>query len=176
MFLVSGTRKNVISRNTTLKLAYNQKVCAWPKLLSSGHTLFGVGGDASADSRFDEMEISQIERIQLFSDIGEKSLGVTVRYSVPCSARSKAQRDTIGATRRDQRIEDFGQEAETILKGAAILVRAMVAAILEKLVHQVSVGRMQFNSFKAGIQRTFGGFAVVLYDLRDFCDGQSPMR
>src|ERR1700733_5189944 len=112
----------------------------------------------------------------MFGHIRKQSRGIAVGDSIPRAPRPKAHGYAVRAAHRGDGAENFRKEAETILEGTSIFVRTMVTSVLEELIHQVSVGRVKLNPFKARIQGAFGGSAVILHNLRNFANSQGTMR
>ena len=56
----------------------------------------------------------------------------------------------------DDGIGDFQRQPRAILDGAAVLIRALVGGILQKLIEQVTVRAMDFDAIKARALRVLG--------------------
>ena len=55
----------------------------------------------------------------------------------------------ISAPHTDDGISDFQRQPRAILDGAAVLIRALVRGILQKLIEQVTVSAVDFDAIKA---------------------------
>lgn len=69
---------------------------------------------------------------------------------------------TLDATHRDELVDDLAVEAVPVLNAAAVLVRALVAARLEKFVTEVAVGAVELDAVKARLFGVLGRLAVLL--------------
>ena len=78
--------------------------------------------------------------------------------------RRQAHANPFGADRRGDGIDHFEQEATAVFSGAAVLVLAHVAARIEELRQQITVGRMQLHAIHARGDRQPGGMHVSVAD------------
>jgi hypothetical protein len=83
---------------------------------------------------------------------------------------------SISAPHRYLRLYNFEKKACPVFDSAAVGIGALVATILEKLIWQIVVGGMQFDSVEACGFREFGGFAIVFDQALDFGNIERSMR
>jgi len=75
---------------------------------------------------------------------------------------------------RDDGVGDFEHEPGAVFDRAAVVVRAVVGAVLEKLIEQVAIGAVDFHAVKAGALRILRPLAVGFHDGGEFARFQSP--
>jgi hypothetical protein len=68
---------------------------------------------------------------------------------------------------RDQPVCYFQQEARTVLHAATIAIGAAIGAVLQELVDQVSVCRVQLDAIEAGLLRKASRFGILLHNQRN---------
>src|SRR5262245_25887420 len=68
---------------------------------------------------------------------------------------------------RNQRVDCLKQQPRTVLDGPAVVIGSPVGAVLEKLVDQVAICRVQLNAIKARLLGMLGPHAKRFDDLRD---------
>ncbi|MPM57377.1 hypothetical protein SDC9_104199 [bioreactor metagenome] len=105
----------------------------------------------------------------MLHDIVEQRLRVAVVDVVGGRDGRNANAHLAAADRVGNRAGHFQQQARAVLDGAAVIVGALVGAILEELVQQIAVGRMDFDAVKAGrLHRAAGRLHVVVDDAGQF--------
>ena len=85
----------------------------------------------------------------------ERAAAVAER-AVRIAPRSQVVAHAICAPYADDGIGDFQRQPRAILDGAAVLIRALVGGILQKLIEQVTVRAMDFDAIKARALRVLG--------------------
>src|SRR5471030_445555 len=128
------------------------------------------------DARLDDVQVSQADRVELAGQVAEGGIRIAVGDIAPLAARRDAHADALGAPDRRQRVDQLQHEAGAVLDRAAVGVAALVAAVLQELIGQVTVGAVQLDTVEAGLQRHLGGVAEVFDDGGDFVDGQLAVR
>mmetsp|Transcript_6840 Transcript_6840/g.21984 ORF Transcript_6840/g.21984 Transcript_6840/m.21984 type:complete len:232 (-) Transcript_6840:6-701(-) len=73
-----------------------------------------------------------------------------------------------------KRCEDLVQKAAPILERAPVLVRAPVGAVVEELVKEVAVSRVELDGVKSGSLCVAGCVAIVLDEAGHFVQAQGP--
>ena len=122
-----------------------------------------VGGDVvvAEHAGLDEVEVGEPVFVEPLDSVFVKGLGIGGIDVVEGAGRGKAKADAFRPFGGDG-VEDFEEEAGTVLDGAAVFVFAFVAVFGEKLVDEVAVGTMDFDTIKTGFAGGFGGLAVIL--------------
>jgi hypothetical protein len=133
------------------------------------------GDDVAFDTRLDDVEVGEVETVELLGDVREESIGIAVVHVVPLAGGADADGDAAVSPDGDESGDDFEQEARAVFNGAAVLVGAVVAVVLEKLIDEVAVGGVQLDAVKAGIPGALRGLTVVLDDAGDFVDGEGTV-
>jgi hypothetical protein len=77
------------------------------------------------------------------------------------AAGRDANRDAVVTPDWNDRVEDVGEQTRAIFRRAAIFVGALVCAVLQELVDQISVSSVDLDSVEAGRLRPFGGLPVA---------------
>src|SRR5262249_60239622 len=85
--------------------------------------------------------------------VGEQALRCAVSDVVLRMLRRDAQDGALGTNRSGHRVEDLEQEPHTVLDAASISVRALVGAITQELIDQISVRAMYLDTVEAGRKR-----------------------
>src|SRR3984957_18964096 len=73
-------------------------------------------------------------------------------------------------------VDDLKEETGPILNRSAILVSSLIAAILQKLVDEVAVTRVNLNAIKSGRSCVFDSSRVKFENARNFRFFNGPMR
>jgi hypothetical protein len=124
----------------------------------------------SDDARFDQMQISETEAVELCDGMAEQGVRVAVRHRAEAAARSEPDADAIGAPHRCDGVGDFEQQARSVLDRSAIAVAAFVRTVLQELIDQIAVGAVDFDAIEArrlGADRTLAELLDDLPDLRN---------
>src|SRR5262249_56739869 len=77
--------------------------------------------------------------------------------------RRDAHASALGTNRSGRRVDDLEQEPHTVLDAASISVRALVGAVAQELIDQISVRAMYLDTVEAGRKRV----PRSLHKLRD---------
>lgn len=81
---------------------------------------------------------------------------VNCACSVEHAVRRNPDADLFCADRIDARLRDLQREAIASVCAAAVGVGALVDVGVEKLLHQITIGRMQFNAVESGLDGQIG--------------------
>ena len=117
----------------------------------------------------DHMQIGKTEGVQSLSGIGERFTEIRGSHIIENPIWRESHTHAVGGPYSDDGLDDFLQKAKSILETAAINVGAVVGFRLEKLVDQVAVRRMDFDSIEARLLGSFGG-------LSELSDTSEPRR
>src|SRR5215468_3014200 len=101
----------------------------------------------------DHMKISETFTRQCRGDVVEQALRIAVSDVVLPVLRRDAQACAFGTNRSRHRVNDLEQEPHTVLDAASISVRALVGAIAQELIDQISVRAMYLDTVEAGCKR-----------------------
>ena len=113
---------------------------------------------------FDDVHIGQAQRRQLPRHMLEQRLGQIVAGVVGGGHGRKADAGSAAANLTHHGLHDFLQKAGAVFNRAAIDIAALVAARAQKLVDQVTVGRMHLHAIKTRSHGVGGGPAVVFHN------------
>lgn len=69
------------------------------------------------------------------------------------ASRRNTHRDVASVPNRTDGIEHLEQEARAVLQRAAVYIRTVIRAVLQKLVRQITIGSVQFDTIEAGLFR-----------------------
>src|SRR5499433_89274 len=94
----------------------------------------------------DHMKVSETSTRQCRGDVVEQALRIAVSDVVLRILRRDAQACALGTNRSGHRVEDLEQEPHTVLDAASISVRALVGAIAQELIDQISVRAMYHDT------------------------------
>ena len=99
--------------------------------------------------------------------MGEQRAGIAVAHVVTIAARRQVQAHAIRAPDAGHGIGDLLQETHAVLDRSAILVGAPVAAVLQELVDQITVGAVDFDPVETRPLGVFGPLAIGFDNARD---------
>ena len=103
--------------------------------------------------------------------VGEGWFRVFHPHSLPGIPGGDAESDSVFANGLGDGFEDFEWEPCTVLNRSPVLVCPLVRNVLEELIWEVSVGKMELNSVKSGlVDGAVGGVSIPLsvgFDLFD---------
>src|SRR6476646_6680359 len=97
------------------------------------------------------MQVGKMKWVEGFSCIGKHRHWIRVRHAVEGTTGRETHPDSIATPNTDYCCCDFQQKPSPILYGATILICAVVAAISQKLIDQVTIGSMNFYSIKPSL-------------------------
>jgi hypothetical protein len=106
----------------------------------------------------------------------EQRTGVAVAHAVERPAWRESNPDPIRTPDLGQRLDDLDEKTHSILDRTAVLVGPLVGVVLQKLIHQVAVGRHQFDTIETRLLRVLGGRAVLFENTGDLRRLQRAMR
>ena len=92
------------------------------------------------------------------------------------AARRQMHADPPRAPDLDRRVDDLQQQPHAVLDRAAVGVGALIAAVLQELVDQVAVGRVDLHAVEAGAPGVLGALAVGGDDAGQLVQGQRTRR
>src|ERR1700722_5426702 len=140
------------------------------QLLSRYRSLAHDGEVDALHSGFDDVQIGGSVVVEPRRDMSEKPLGGAVAHAVVVAAWRDAHADAIGAPYRAHRLEEFEEQSCSILDRSAVAVGALIGAVLKKLIDQITVGCVKFDSVESGRPGVVGGGAEFFDDYSDFVD------
>jgi hypothetical protein len=91
----------------------------------------------------DEVRIGESERIQFAQDVAECCQWVRIPHVIEDAAGGEANAHAVGAPHFDYGLGYFQSETGPVRGGAAVLIRAVLGAIVEKLVQQITGSEQQ---------------------------------
>src|SRR5262249_24043850 len=115
----------------------------------------------------DHMEIGETSTRQCRGDPVKQALWIAVGDVVLAVLRRDAQTRTHGANGSSHRVDDLEQEPHTVLDAASISVGALVGAVAQKLVDQISVRAMHLDAVEAGRKRVPRSLRMLRDDAGD---------
>src|SRR6266853_119317 len=130
----------------------------------------------SFDAWFDDVQVSESKVVQLLCDVVKQRDRIAIRYPVPSSAGRDAHRDTVASPHRNHCFNHLKQEAGSIFDRTTVQIGSLVDAILQKLIGQVAVTRVELNAVKSRGFCALSRFAIILDDARDFSDVKRAVR
>ena len=104
---------------------------------------------------------------------GKVQLRLTAGLGVD-RGRGEPHAHAAGAADVAERGRRLEEEAAAVLNGAAVAVGPLVHAVLDELVDQIAVRRVQLDAVEAGLHGIAAGVAVVVHDARDLLRLQRP--
>jgi hypothetical protein len=113
------------------------------------------------------MKISETSARQCRGDVVEQALRIAVSDVVLPVLRRDAQAGALGTNRSGHRVDDLEQEPHTVLDAASISVRALVGAIAQELIDQISVRAMYLYTVEAGRKRVPRALRILRDDAGD---------
>src|SRR5262245_48817242 len=113
------------------------------------------------------MEIGETSTGQCRGDPVKQALRIAVSDVVLAVLRRDAQTRTPGANGSSHRVDDFEQEPHTVLDAVSISVGALVGAVAQKLVDQISVRAMHLDAVEAGRKRVPRSLRILRDDAGD---------
>src|SRR6185437_13132939 len=113
---------------------------------------------------------------QLFHYIGKRVDGVGITNVMRGRMRRQVHTHPFRAKNRNCRISALQHETRAVLDGAAILVRALIRAVLQKLVEQVSISAVQFHAIEARGLSVLCAPTKLLDHRFHLFNGQRPRR
>src|SRR5580704_2819006 len=146
------------------------------QVLGSHGSLASMNLLTSTYTRLYDVEICQPKVVEAFSHIRKERLRIRVRHAVPGSVWPNAHAYAVGTPNGSQRCHDLRKKARAVFDRAAVFIRALVAAVLKKLIYQITVRGVQFDALEAGIHRTLRRPAVVLHNPRDLGHSKRAVR
>src|ERR1700757_4605286 len=138
------------------------------QLLSRYRSLALDGEVDALHSRLDDVQIGGAVVVEARRDMSEKPPGGAVAPAIVVAARRDAHANAIGAPHRAHRLEQFEEQSCSILDRSAVAVSALIGAALKKLIDQITVGCVKFDSVESGRLGVVGGGAEFFDDYRDF--------
>ena len=120
-----------------------------------------------------DVEVGEIERVELFGEVGVESDGVGVGAAVEAIERRDAEADAVAAPDVDGGSEDFEQEAGAIFPGAAVGAGAFVGSVAEESVEEVTVGAVDLDAIETGGPGIDGGLSETCDNAGEFFVGES---
>src|SRR5215467_991925 len=115
----------------------------------------------------DHMEIAETSTRQCRGDPVKQALRIAVGDVVLAVLRRDAQTRTHGANGSSHRVDDLEQEPHTVLNAASISVGALVGAVAQKLIDQISVRAMHLDAVEAGRKRVPSSVRILRDDAGD---------
>src|SRR5262249_15546746 len=125
------------------------------------------GTPAPACIALDHMEVSETSTGQRRGDVIEQALRIAVGNIILPVLRRDAQAGTLGTNRSAHRVDDLKQEPRTVLDAAPISVGALVGAVAQELIDQISVRAMYLDAIEAGRKRVPRSLRILRDDAGD---------
>jgi len=127
------------------------------------------------DTTFGGVEVSEVREppFGLRDEVGESRFRVLHSHSLPGIPRGDTESDSVFADGLRDSFDDFEREPGTVLNRSTVFVRPLVRDILEELVWEVSVGKVELDAVESGlVDSPVGGGSVPLGIGLDFFDRQ----
>jgi hypothetical protein len=99
----------------------------------------------------DQMRVGEFEAIQLMQHMAESLQRIGIVHVVEDSARREADAHAVSAPNLRDGVGHFQREPGAIPHRPAVFIRALVRAIAEKLIQQITVGIVNFHAVEAGV-------------------------
>src|SRR5215475_4615161 len=115
----------------------------------------------------DHMEIGETSTRQCRDNPVKQALRIAVGNVVLAVLRRDTQTRTHGANGSSHRVDDLEQEPHTVLNAASISVGALVGAVAQKLIDQISVRAMHLDAVEAGRKRVPSSLRILRDDAGD---------
>ena len=115
------------------------------------------------------MHIGELEAIQLLNQIaiGVHYLAVQGRVAGIWRHRREANANAVMTPDVDDRGGYFQRESCAILNRTTILIGSLIGRIAQELIEQIAIGRVHFNTIKAGAFCACGSVSVLLDNVWD---------
>ncbi len=107
-------------------------------------------------------------------NVGEQCGRIAITHAIEAVARPDLDADAIGDPASDCGIHDLEQETRPVLDAAVIAVGSVVRAILQELVDEIAVRRVDLDAVEARFLCAFGGPVVLRDDFRNFARFDGP--
>ena len=118
------------------------------------------------------MCVSEFEAIQLMKHMAERLQRIGIVHVVKHSTRREADAHAIRAPHLRYGVGYFQREPRAIPRRSAILIRAPVRAVAEKLIKQIPVGIVNFHAVEAGGFRMVRRDGILHHNARQLLFGQ----
>src|SRR5471032_2565554 len=115
-------------------------------------------------ARLNHVKIRQWIVIELLRQVPENGARIAIKHIAKGRARADTHSYATVAPNADQRFCQFQEEARAILYRATVGVGALITAILQELVRQVTIGSVDFHAVKTCLLCTFGSDAEFFDD------------
>ena len=125
------------------------------------------------DTRFDNVKVSEVREplFGLRDEVAEGRFRVLHSHSLPGVPRGDTESDPVFADGVGDGFDNFEREPGTVLHRSTVFVCPLVRDVLEELVWEVSVGRVELDAVEPGLINGFvGGSGVPLDVGLDFFD------
>ena len=113
------------------------------------------------------MQIAHIPFVQFLNDIGKQGDGIAVFHVIKGAVGGQAHTHALGAKDPDGHIHNLQQQAGAVWDAAAVVIGAVVAAVLQKLIQQIPIGPVDLYAVKARLFGILGGAVVILNHARN---------
>ena len=95
-------------------------------------------------------------------------LRIGVRHGIKTVFGAQAHTDTMRRPYRGYIIQNVVEQAHTVLDIAAVSIHAMITAIAQELINDVSIGTMDFHAIKTRLSGQFGAVSELHHNVPDF--------
>src|SRR5262245_24961623 len=113
------------------------------------------------------MEIGETSTGECSGDLVKQILRIVVSDVVLSNLRRDAQARTLGANGSSHRVDDLEQEPHAVLDAASISVGALVGAVAQELIDQISIRAMHLDAVEAGRKSVTCPLRILRYDTGD---------
>src|ERR1700722_17981453 len=122
------------------------------------------------DTWFDDVQVSESKVVQLFCHVIKQRDRIAIGYPIPSSTGRDTNCDTVAAPLRNHCFHHLEQETGPIFDGTTVHVGPLIDAVLQKLIGQITVGRVKLNAVETRGFSAVGGFAIVFDNAWNFSD------
>src|ERR1700733_1916969 len=127
----------------------------------------------SSNGWIHHVEVGQAALAELLGYVTEGFLRVVIRDVIEETQGRNAHADALRPPDLAHLVYYFEQESAAVLDRTTILVGASIGSGIEKLVEQVAIGGVYFDTVEAGRQGISSSADILADDVRDLCGVQS---